>query len=193
LAESLAPICRVKTASNGDEALHIIFSDPPDLVLSDVMMPVMNGFELCKRMKQDERTATIPVLLLTALTGREDLLKGWEAGADDFLYKPFHPEELLTRVRTLMSLHRIRMERENALRRTLKEERSRFEPTVVQSEQADPPGVIEIPSQYPLRGRDTIIRGAVQALRGMGDSLELQILADKLELALTGGSDEQAV
>ena len=76
--------------------------DGPDLVLSDVMMPRRDGLSLCRELKSRPETATMPVILLTALTHREALLRGWEAGADEYLFKPFHPTELCTRVRTIL-------------------------------------------------------------------------------------------
>lgn len=75
----------------------------PDLVLTDVMMPRKDGMELCRELKSHPATSDITVVLLTALAHREAMLKGWEAKADEYLFKPFHPEELVTRIRSLLS------------------------------------------------------------------------------------------
>src|SRR5918996_3254396 len=84
----------VLAAADGAEALAAIERALPDLVLSDVMMPNINGFELCRRLKADATTRLIPVVLVTALNERQDRLEGITAGADDFLTKPFDSTEL---------------------------------------------------------------------------------------------------
>lgn len=76
----------------------------PDLVLTDVMMPILDGIQLCSEIKSDPRTANIVVVLLTAQTHREAMLKGWEAKADEYLFKPFHPDELITRIKSLLAI-----------------------------------------------------------------------------------------
>ncbi len=94
--------CRIKAAKDGSSALEIARAWLPDVLLSDVMMPNKSGLELCKELKSDPRTADILVVMLTAMTNRQALLEGWEAGADEYLFKPFHPQELVTRVRSLL-------------------------------------------------------------------------------------------
>ena len=88
-------------ATNGEEALELARSEHPDLVLLDVMMPGIDGYEVCRRLKLDCATAHIPVVMLTALNGREDRVRGLETGADDFLTKPFDDLALLSRVGSL--------------------------------------------------------------------------------------------
>lgn len=94
----------VITASNGKEALEKAAKESPDLILLDVMMPEMDGFEVCRRVKADPVTAHIPVVMVTALTDTEDKVRGLEAGADDFLSKPINDTALLARVRSLVRL-----------------------------------------------------------------------------------------
>lgn len=94
----------VTTATSGPGALEAIAKEPPDLVLLDVMMPGMSGFEVCSRLRADARTALLPVVLVTALHAVEDRIAGIEAGADDFLTKPFNKLELLARVRSLLRI-----------------------------------------------------------------------------------------
>ena len=107
---------QVYWAQDGDEALAAIQAEAPDLVLSDVMMPKRDGLSLCRAIKSNPTTASLPVVLLTALIHREALLKGWEAGADDYLFKPFHPRELLARLRSLVAASLERKRGEAALR-----------------------------------------------------------------------------
>lgn len=92
----------VVKASNGPDALHIVNKAEVDLVLLDVMMPGMDGFEVCRRLKQNESTRLIPVVLLTAMDGMDARLAGIESGADDFLTKPPNKAELLARTRSLV-------------------------------------------------------------------------------------------
>lgn len=94
----------VLTATNGLEALEKVASQSPDIVLLDVMMPGMDGFEVCRRIKDDPATAHIPVVMVTALTDAQDRIKGLEAGADDFLSKPLNDTALMARVRSLVRL-----------------------------------------------------------------------------------------
>ncbi len=94
----------VTTASNGLEALNLAQQEPPDIILLDVMMPDMDGYETCRRLRGDPRTQHIPVIMVTALSDAEDRIKGLEAGAQDFLSKPIHDVALFARVRSLLRL-----------------------------------------------------------------------------------------
>jgi putative two-component system response regulator len=96
---------RVKVANSGEKALRIVHSDlPPDLVLLDVMMPDLDGIEVCRRLKEDPRTRHIPVIFLTAMSKSEDERIGLEAGAVDYITKPISPPILLARVKTHLQL-----------------------------------------------------------------------------------------
>ena len=99
----------VDEADGGEAALLLAFADTADVVLLDVMMPEMDGFEVCRRLKADPRTATLPVLLVTALTDRENRHKGIEAGASDFISKPLDTVDLLLRVRNAVTAKRMYM------------------------------------------------------------------------------------
>jgi len=94
----------VLTASSGQEALDIIAQSPPDIVLLDIMMPGMDGFEVCKRIKSDPQSMHIPVLMITALDDIADKVRGLEVGADDFLTKPVQDLALFTRIRSVLRL-----------------------------------------------------------------------------------------
>ena len=96
--------CKTVSAHDGPDALEIIAKEPPDLILLDVMMPKMSGFEVCKRIKKDPKTSDIPVIMVTALNEFGDIERGIDSGTDDFLSKPVNKLELLTRVKTMLKL-----------------------------------------------------------------------------------------
>jgi DNA-binding response OmpR family regulator len=94
---------RVVEASNGEEALVLAFEERPDVAVLDVMMPKMGGLEVTARLRADEATRHIAVILLTARAQDADVARGFEAGADDYLRKPFSPDELGARVRAVLA------------------------------------------------------------------------------------------
>ncbi len=96
--------CETVPAYDGPQALKIIANQPPDLILLDVMMPKMSGFEVCRRIKNDPKTTDIPVIMVTALNEFGDIERGIDSGTDDFISKPVNKLELLTRVKTMLKL-----------------------------------------------------------------------------------------
>jgi signal transduction histidine kinase len=103
---------RIATAVNGREALTVMAGKLPDLIISDVIMPEMDGYELCRCIKGDTRYRTLPVILLTSLADPQDVIRGLECGADNFISKPYSEDHLLSRI-TQMGLERGRQAREN--------------------------------------------------------------------------------
>lgn len=93
----------VGKAVNGIEGVQVAQSYKPDLILMDVMMPLMDGFEACKQIRKDPEISRTPIILLTALSDLEQKIKGYESGADDYIEKPFDPDELLNRVKTILA------------------------------------------------------------------------------------------
>jgi DNA-binding response OmpR family regulator len=91
---------QVLPATGGQQALHCARNPPPDLILLDLVMPEIDGFEVCRRLKADPETSAIPVIFLTAAVESQQIVKGLEVGGVDYVTKPFNPPELLARVRT---------------------------------------------------------------------------------------------
>jgi DNA-binding response OmpR family regulator len=120
----------VITASNGEEALQQVRQERPDLILLDVMMPILDGFEVCRRLKEDDDTRLTPVVIMTALGQVQDRIKGIEAGADDFLTKPVHSDELMARIRTSLRLKRT-VERKVGVLQDVQEHLAKFVPQSV--------------------------------------------------------------
>ncbi|MDM8522830.1 response regulator [Desulfococcaceae bacterium HSG8] len=112
---------RTTVALDGLQAIKIIDKISPDLILLDVMMPVMDGFDTCRYLKTDDKTKNIPIIFLTAKSDKEDIVRGFEAGAVDYVTKPFQKEELLARVKTHLKLKYS----EKALQKALEKSRRR--------------------------------------------------------------------
>ncbi|HLG68923.1 MAG TPA: response regulator [Chloroflexota bacterium] len=107
---------QVRTATSGQECLDAVAAKPPDLILLDVMMPGMDGFEVCRRLRSHDSGKSIPVVMVTALQERADKLRALEMGANDFLSKPVDRAELLARVRTLLELHKMLRAQDDLIR-----------------------------------------------------------------------------
>ena len=102
--------CKMLFAKNGERALSIAVEGHPDLILLDIMMPGIDGFEVCRRLKSDAATEDIPVIFLSALADTKDKVKGLQLGAVDYVSKPFQPEEVKARANTHLTIHRLRRE-----------------------------------------------------------------------------------
>lgn len=100
---------RIKVANSGEKALKIAFAETaPDLILLDIMMPGMNGYDVCRKIKADITRKHIPIIFLTAKTESEDIVKGFEVGGSDYVTKPFRPLELLARIKVHVEMKTLR-------------------------------------------------------------------------------------
>ncbi|MCX7682522.1 MAG: GAF domain-containing protein [Anaerolineae bacterium] len=140
-------------AESGAEALEKVSELMPDLVLLDVMMPHMDGFEVCRHLRSNPLTAQVPIIMVTALADRDSRLRGVEAGADDFISKPFDAAELKARVQTIIHLNRFRLLRE----------RARFEQLI----QSLPDGIAIVDSEGVIR----LANPAMHRLLGASEEL----------------------
>lgn len=118
IKDLLEPFYKIIAVTNGVDALAFARQHKPQLILSDVMMPRMNGFELVNELRQDPNMHLIPIILLSARAGEEAKIEGLETGADDYLVKPFSAMELLTRIKTHLNLQKIRFDAQEAIRKS---------------------------------------------------------------------------
>jgi len=107
--------CRVRVSADALEALSMIEADAPDLIILDVMMPRMSGYQLCTKVKADPATRDIPIVMVTALSEVSDVERAVESGADDFLTKPVYKLELITRARSLLRVRLLKKQLERTL------------------------------------------------------------------------------
>jgi signal transduction histidine kinase/DNA-binding response OmpR family regulator len=118
----LSPLYEVQAVSTGTAALAAVRANPPDLVLADVMMPELDGLALARSLRADPKTAAIPIVLLSAKAGEESRIEGLEAGADEYLYKPFSARELEARIESRLELARLQQRLDEDRERSLREE-----------------------------------------------------------------------
>ena len=119
----------VRLAANGTDALRLVKESKPDVILLDIMVPQLNGWEICRRLKQDRETAAIPVIMVSGRVEEGDKVLGFEMGADDYVTKPFSPRELLARVRAVTRRGRLTDQEAGQILRAgdLEIDRPRFE------------------------------------------------------------------
>jgi adenylate cyclase len=169
---------QVLSAYNGQEALDRINESQPDLVILDLGMPVLNGYEVCERLKADPATASIPVLMLTAWAAPEQRVKGLQLGAEDYLAKPFDYRELLERVKTRLRTKQ-EADRLRATQQAIRETFARYvSPRVVERLLADP-------ARVSLGGAQQTITVMFADLRGY-TALAETLLPDQLVGVLNG-------
>jgi len=106
---------QVTRAMSGEKALQCVDDDPPHLILLDLMLPELDGLEVCRRLKRDPETAVIPIVMLTAKGEESDIVAGLELGADDYVTKPFSPRVLVARIRAVLRRNRRGMANEDAI------------------------------------------------------------------------------
>jgi len=116
--------CRTEIATDGAEAIKMAQNDVPDVVVLDVMMPRLSGFQVCEKLKSDPRTAGVPIVMVTALNEVSDVERAIEAGADDFLTKPVQRLELLARVKSQINVKSIERRLKSAIERVRDLDRS---------------------------------------------------------------------
>ena len=183
---------RIRVASNGREALEAVGESAPDLVLSDVMMPEMSGIDLCKAIKENVETQAIPVVLVTSKAEREMKIEGLERGADDYVTKPFHPRELLARVRSLVrvrGLQKILADRNETLERTLRDLKQ-AEVQLVQSERLAAVGELAAGIAHEVNNP---VNFALNAARAMDATVkELRDLANRVTTLDFGDTEQLA-
>jgi len=170
------------TSTDGLAALELIEDEAPDLVLLDVKMPGLTGYEVCQKIRSNEETQLLPVIMLTALDEVSDKIKGIEAGADDFLCKPFNPNEILSRVKSLLRIKKIQdeLEEKNNLLKTLF---GRYMSEDIAAE------IVANPEEHLSLGGNkreaTILFGDLRGFTGISESIDSQDLIEIINVYLT--------
>jgi signal transduction histidine kinase/HPt (histidine-containing phosphotransfer) domain-containing protein len=174
----------VISGSNSKEALELINTHSPHIILLDVMMPGMDGFSLCRKLKKDDKFSDIPLIFLTSLSQKEDIIEGFNAGGNDYITKPFNQQELLARVRNHLHLYDMLLENKRLIRLSEDASRSKTEFLASMSHEIRTPlnsiiGMAEVLTDTPLTDEQ---RNYVRIFRSAGESL-LEIINDILDLS----------
>ncbi len=174
----------VVTGCCAEEALKLLRSLTPDIILLDVMMPGMNGFSFCRKLKKDPKYQDIPFIFLTSLSQQTDIVKGFDAGGQDYIIKPFNQQELLARVRTHIHLHNTLLDNKRLSRLALDASRSKSEFLASMSHEIRTPlnsiiGMAEVLADTTLSEEQ---HEFVRIFRSAGESL-LAIINDILDLS----------
>jgi signal transduction histidine kinase/HPt (histidine-containing phosphotransfer) domain-containing protein len=170
--------------SCAEEAMKLLRTLTPDIILLDVMMPGMNGFSFCRKLKKDPRYQDIPVIFLTSLSQQTDIVKGFDAGGQDYIIKPFNQQELLARVRTHIHLHDTLLDNKRLSRLALDASRSKSEFLASMSHEIRTPlnsiiGMAEVLAETVLSEEQ---HEFVRIFRSAGENL-LEIINDILDLS----------
>jgi len=179
IAEILADHYRITSVSDGGEAWESARRDPPDLIISDVMMPHVDGYELCRRIKEDPATAAIPFVMLTAKADLTMKIEGLNRGADDYLVKPFSPEELRARVRSLLRLRRMHgeLEKRNGELRTTLAQLQETQAQLVQSEKMSSLGQLVAGLAHEINNSINAVYNGIQPLNAKAQKLSESVSA----------------
>src|SRR5262249_46352135 len=181
----------VRAAINGEIALKAAQKAPPDLILLDISMPAMSGFEVCTRLKQDERTAPIPVIFISALNDIADKMQAFRTGGVDYVSKPFHTEEVLARVKAQLTLYHQRREIERLMQqqRTYYENLSQLKDDLLSTASHDlknPLGIIigyaHLLETTDAAGEPEFVTQSVREIRKAADRMNA-LITDLLDLA----------
>ena len=177
LASLVGKEFRVRTARNGREALDRIADRTPDLVLSDVMMPEMSGLELCRAIKEESSTRSVPVVLITSKAEQDMKIEGLELGADDYVTKPFHPRELLARVRSLVRVVSLQKQlaRRNASLEEALDELKQAEVQLVQSERLAAVGELAAGIAHEVNNPVNFALNSVRTLEALVKELQQEL------------------
>src|SRR5665647_1272276 len=174
----------VVLGSCAEEAMKLLRTLTPDIILLDVMMPGMNGFSFCRKLKKDPKYQDIPVIFLTSLSQQTDIVKGFDAGGQDYIIKPFNQRELLARVRTHIHLYDTLLENKRLSRLALDANRSKSEFLASMSHEIRTPlnsiiGMAEVLAETVLSAEQ---HDYVRIFRSAGENL-LEIINDILDLS----------
>ncbi len=175
---------KVVFSSCAEETIKLLRTLTPDIILLDVMMPGMNGFSFCRKLKKNAKYQDIPVIFLTSLSQQTDIVKGFDAGGQDYIIKPFNQQELLARVKTHIHLHDTLLENKRLSRLALDATRAKSEFLASMSHEIRTPlnsiiGMAEVLAETPLSVDQ---REYVRIFRTAGESL-LEIINDILDLS----------